>query len=445
MNKLFNLHSDLHSLCNQSSSFFHQVKNHSGIKKFYILVILMIFLISPQLHAAGTYFDVNNTNHLSIAIGTGVDAYNYIDFKTMVLETAGTDDGMRKCEFYIIEDNGTETKILSMDNANLVHDGIPLDAFTPTNSAANGFIASGYPTYTTSGTIIQANFKWYYPQRLISKPINIRMKYIWDIYLDGKGDTEKSNDITISLPTPPLSNTLGLIVNPVSNNKFRISWNNSPNISKLIITYDGTIDSIIVAANSTMVDFTAINVKIDRAFTFKVIPVYIPQNPPGDTYTKRYQGESVDVSNVGFKFPNVITATYSASIQNISLTWTIGNYYGNNVSYYVKRGSTILSGTVGAGFLDFMPGCSEPLKNWSSYTYTIYTVPLNGSIADSLSYLTKKITVNTNPNKPQFYSFNYIAYPTDGNTKPYIQLNDYQLLHPKKLITFASKKSDEFT
>ncbi|MEI6755152.1 MAG: LamG-like jellyroll fold domain-containing protein [Paludibacter sp.] len=396
------------------------MKNHSDFKKFYFLILLIVFFISPRLYA-DTAFDTSNSTHLSISLGSGVDAYNYIDFKVMVLETAGTDDGMRYCDFYIVEDDNTETKILHMDNANLVHDGLPLDAFTPTNSATNGFIASGLPTYTTSGTITQANFKWYYPQRLISKSIKIKMKYIWDLDLDGKGDTEKYKDITISLPTPPLSN-LGLSVKPISDKKFRLSWSNSTNISKLIITYNGIVDSTIVAANSTMVDFTALNVKIDAAFTFKVIPVYIPQNPPGDTYTKRYQGESVDVSSLGIQFVNTIYPSYNVGGQFVDLSWTVGNSSGNTSSYYAKRGSTVLTPNVPFNSREIKDyGDGGTLKNWSSYTYTIYTVPSGGTIADSLTGFKKTVTVYTSPNKPRFEDFKLESYPTIGSIKPYVK------------------------
>ena len=414
----------LHKLCNQKS-FATSTTGFIRLNFIGLLTLFLLLLLPFQRAEANTSFDVNNTNQMNVTFGPGNDGLNYINFKVMVLEQDGIDDGMRYFYLYFTDENGVDNRILYMHNLDLKHDGSPLDAFITYNSVTNGYI-SGY-SYTTSGTQTQANFTWYYPQRLIGKSIKLKMSFVWDIDLDGTGDvlTTYYKTMTAS-PYSPTTPTLSFT--PKKDGTFMFNWSGAQTslLSKFVVYSDASctnkIDSVNVAAASGSYNIKLPNVDIKSAYTFYVKQIYIPANPISPTNTKRYESAAITVTNPGYQYPNNIVSTYSAGKQTIDLSWSAGNPTGNSVTYYVKRGATVVASGISAlNFTDF----SSPavLTNWSNYNYTVYAVPTGMTSADSIPNLKSNFTVSTSPIPPNFKDFKLVPHPTNGNIQPYMEVN----------------------
>ena len=420
-----NLSLILQKLCNQRGAGIIKNKQHFTVLKFSRLILTILLFCSTQVYA-NTSFNTSNTDHLNVTLGSGDNGLNYIDFHVMVLEQDNVDDGMRYFVLYIVEDNGTETPILLMHNMDYKHDGIPLDAFTPLNSATNGYIP-GY-TYFPTGTQIAVNFKWYFPQRLISKNITLRIRYIWDIDLNGDEKDFSVYTMTKNTPTyAPPTQTLSFI--PRLDKRFNFTWSGvaNTNILTKFIVYSNAacttkIDSVNVTTASGSYSINLVGVDVKKPYTYYIKQVFNPSLAVTGADAKRYESAAIAVTNPGYQYPANIISTYSPRKQTVALSWSAGNATGNGVSYYVKRGNTVVaSGLSSLNFTDFT---SATISNWSNYSYTVYAVPTGFSLTsgDSIPDLKSNFSVSTSPNIPSFKDFVLIAHPTKGTTQPYMEV-----------------------
>jgi len=419
----------LNKLCNQRNSCF-QKKQQVSLSKMNGLIFMFILLFSTQTFAIT--FDTKKLTHLNVIQPTGNDSYDNLQFSIMVLNQSNTDDGMRDFNLYIVEDNGTETLILNMNNKDCIHDGIALDAFTPVNSYTTGFI-NNTKNLVKLNSITNINFSWSFPQRLISKTFKLRMRFIWDINLDNKGDLETmyTNEITTPkyIPTTP---TLSFTPTTLSNLTFGWTGANTTMLTRMIIYSDNLctkkIDSVDVAipptAAGTYISKIAVP-DLSKEFKYYVKQIYIQNSPISGSIAKRYESAAITVTNTGYKSITALTGNYIAAEQKINLNWAASNTNGSDVRYHIKRDGVFITASGGQTGLMFDDFTTSTIKNWSTYNYTVIAVPTGCSKDYPFPGMSAPCTVKTSPTFPSQADFDFklVAHPTVGLIKPYMTLS----------------------
>jgi len=419
----------LQKLCNQRSV----VKSTSGFNGYKLVGLLTLFLLLSFQQAKADYF-WQYTDYFKI---TGTTNNGWLDIQIIGIDTYGDNDRMEDCTLKYSEDNGLTYKDLM--NFNILSnslDGSCTDLTTGQNYV-NGKIVKPSPLYSYEGDLAYCKVKWYYPASVVGKSLKFRIEGIWyRNYATSSRDRDYFNtgdyyyktvlkNVSDPIVVPAYNPSTSFSLAPNPDGKYLLTWNNASYLTRFELYSDAGFTNLAGTVTSSSSSGSG-SVKLglfNMTNKYYVKQIYTtPSSPAGFsiTYEKKF---TTPISNVGIKYPIIVSNTYSPSNENVTLKWTEGNSIGQLVKYHIKRNDVFITPTAGLSDCNFT---DTPITHWTNYTYIIYAIPTtSGWTRDNalISELSTTVQVSTSPIPPNFKDFKLIAHPTNGTIQPYMEVN----------------------
>ena len=330
--------------------------NFSDMNRWQINLVMVFFCLfalsfsTSKVHA-DTRFNVDDRNHLNIALRGGIDAYSYVDFRILAYDYAGTDDLMGWANFYFQETNGSWTHIIQL--------GTSVDNIHRTWNAANnanvGYVING--GLASSGDLRFSTFTWQFPPRLAGSAVRMRVAYEWDVDHNGMGRSgdQAGNYDSFVIYFPAFAPSISSSVfepKPGGNVFFQFNKTAGSSPVNAIYLYSDAARSrllssfsIAIGANSGSTTFNW-----DNPFT-AASTLYASYGLNVDNRNYRY---NQNVGNSSYVKPSSLSQNYDNCAKSIYLSWVTNNNTGSSTvgqwvverkeqshSAYVEIGSTV--------------------------------------------------------------------------------------------------------
>jgi len=406
-------------ICNQRSNVL--------IKSRWSLIGLLLLLMLPiQQTKAGYFYEY--PEYFKI---TGTTCNGWLDIKIIGLNKDGNNDRMEDCTLKYSDDNGVTYKELlyfNVTNQDLVGN------FTNKTTGLNyvrGTIVAPNPLFTNIGLQAYFKVKWYYPTSLVGKNLKFRIEGKWfRNYAASSGLVHDTftGDYSVGgdpknfrfFDTPSYNPTPTYTLTPKTDGTFNFAWSGaSAFVSKFEFYTDQACTKLAgevtgsTDTGSGSVKLGGFNV-INTYYVKQIYTTSIPEAGFSTTYEKKITNP---ITHIGYQYPTDVATASKLNESQIELNWSIGNNASTLPSkFYIKRDGVLITpnGLTTPNYTDVNRSA------WSSYKYTVYTVPdawLDKSIA--LSELSREKIVTTIPPAIAFSGYKFTGYK---GTSPYIKI-----------------------
>lgn len=405
------------------------------------LILFLFLAFSMQVKAgADSYFSPTNRDQLNVTLPSGVNGYNYVDFRIFSHTSTPYSDRMNYITMSYQDAQGAYVQFMAYGMADFDHpsNGNFFSSTNFGNSVSTGVVSYQGSVNGSNTDLRYLNFRWYYPSNLGGKTVKFQCNWKWELdwWCCSKWSSGIDNSLSITLPAYNPAQLSGPVLKTIDGTAdgkwFNFKWDG----------YDVTLGSTVLELYSDNAYATKIytsptatgaagSVNLALGALNKMNTVY-----PRLVYTTgsgnavKVYTKNMNVVNVaGFPNPVLGTCSFDPCSKTASLNWTYANpaQIDANSKVYIYRkvndGSSSIYTLItpsGLGMNVVSYNDNDAGLAWDKkYTYIVRTIPnflnatsVNFTKTDAHTYLPElqaKTDITTSRLKIDFSSFTAVG------------------------------------
>ena len=405
------------------------------------LILFLFLAFSMQVKAgADSYFSPTNRDQLNVTLPSGVNGYNYVDFRIFSHTSTPYSDRMNYITMSYQDAQGAYVQFMAYGMADFDHpsNGNFFSSTNFGNSVSTGVVSYLGSVNGSNTDLRYLNFRWYYPQNLAGKTVKFQCNWKWELdwWCCSKFSSGIDYSLSIALPAYNPAQLSGPVLKAIDGSAdgkwFNFKWD-SYDVSLGNTTLELYSDNAYTNKKYTSPTATGVagSVNIGLGALNKVNTVY-PRliYTTGSGNAVKVYTKNLNPSNVaGFPNPVLGTCSFDPCSKTASLNWTYANpaQIDANSKVYIYRkvndGSSSIYTLItpsGLGMNVVSYNDNDAGLAWDKkYTYIVRTIPnflnatsVNFTKTDAHTYLPElqvKTDITTSRLKIDFSSFTAVG------------------------------------
>ena len=148
------------------------------------LILFLFLAFSMQVKAgADSYFSPTNRDQLNVTLPSGVNGYNYVDFRIFSHTSTPYSDRMNYITMSYQDAQGAYVQFMAYGMADFDHpsNGNFFSSTNFGNSVSTGVVSYLGSVNGSNTDLRYLNFRWYYPQNLAGKTVKFQCNWKWEL------------------------------------------------------------------------------------------------------------------------------------------------------------------------------------------------------------------------------------------------------------------------